>query len=47
MLAQNPTPHYQKDPDRIYGLAFAGVDIRFRVAEGQLTVVDVVADEND
>ena len=47
MLAQNPTPHYQKDPDRIYGLAFAGVDIRFRVAEGQLPVVDVVADEND
>ena len=29
MLAQNPTPHYQKDPARVYGIAFGGYDIRF------------------
>lgn len=46
MLAQDPTPHYKKDPARIYGLSFAGMDIRFRVAEGRLTVVDVVPGEN-
>ena len=43
MLAQDPTPHYQKDPARIYGLAFAGSDIRFCVSDGVLTVVDVVS----
>lgn len=42
MLAQNPVPHYQKDPARIYGIVFGGYDIRFRVAEGQATVVEVV-----
>ena len=43
MLAQNPTPHYQKDPTRVYGIAFGGYDIRFRVSDGVAVVVDVVA----
>ena len=43
MLAQNPTPHYQKDPARVYGIAFGGYDIRFRVSDGVAVVVDVVA----
>ena len=42
MLAQDPTPHYKKDPTRIYGIAFAGYDIRFRIAEGTVIVVDIV-----
>lgn len=41
MLAQNPIPHYQKDPARIYGIAFGGWDIRFRVDGAQAVVVEV------
>ncbi len=41
VLSHDPRPSYQRKPDRIYGLTFAGFDIRFRVEEGTLTVVDV------
>lgn len=41
VLAQDPRPSYQHDPKRIYGVAFAGKNIRFRVADGVLTVCDV------
>lgn len=44
MLAQNPTPHYHKDPSRVYGVAFGGYDIRFRVSGEICTVVDIVAE---
>lgn len=42
VLAQDPRPAYQKDPDRRYGLTFAGYDVRFFVKDSILTVVDVV-----
>ena len=42
VLSHDPRPSYQKDADRIYGLSFAGCDIRFRVEEKLLTVVDVL-----
>ena len=35
VLANDPRPSYQHDEERIYGLPFAGFDIRFRV-EGQI-----------
>ena len=41
LLAQDPRPSYQNDPDRIYGVAFGGYDFRFRVNEGTLTVCEV------
>lgn len=41
VLAQDPRPSYQADPQRIYGMAFGGQNIRFTVAEGVLTVVAV------
>ena len=47
VLKQDPRPAYHEDPTRQYGLAFAGFDIRFRVAEGVLTVVEVVARKSD
>ena len=34
VLAQDPRPHYQSDPQRVYGMAFAGLEVRFRVADG-------------
>jgi len=42
VLSHDPRPSYQRKPDRIYGLTFAGYDIRFRVREDLLTVVEVV-----
>ena len=41
VLSHDPRPSYQRKPDRIYGLTFAGFDIRFQVREDILTVVDV------
>ena len=41
VLAQDPRPSYQDDPERIYGFPFAGLELRFRVEGKRLTVVDV------
>jgi len=41
VLSHDPRPSYQRKPDRVYGLTFAGFDIRFQVAEDILTVVEV------
>ena len=41
VLSHDPRPSYQRKPGRVYGLTFAGFDIRFRVDENVLTVVDV------
>ena len=42
VLAQDPRPQFHDDPDRIYGMPFGGRDVRFRVANGVLSVVEVV-----
>ena len=41
VLSHDPRPSYQRKPDRIYGLTFAGFDLRFQVKEDILTVVEV------
>ena len=41
VLSHDPRPSYQRKPDRIYGLTFAGYDIRFQVQEDVLTVMEV------
>lgn len=41
VLAQDPRAAFQKKPDYVYGMAFAGYDIRFTVSENQLTVCGV------
>ena len=42
VLSHDPRPSYQRNAERIYGLTFAGFDIRFTVEEDKLTVVEVV-----
>ena len=42
ILKQDPRPHYQDDPERVYGVSFAGYDIKFKVAGRNLSVTDVV-----
>lgn len=41
VLSHDPRPSYQRKPDRVYGIRFAGCDIRFSVQENTLTVVAV------
>lgn len=41
ILAHDPRPSYQKDSQRVYGVTFAGFDIRFRVREDILFVQDI------
>ena len=43
VLAEDPRPAYQNNPDRVYGVEFLNFDVRFRVAEDILTVVEVVS----
>ena len=40
VLSHDPRPSYQRKPGRVYGLTFAGFDIRFTVEDNKLTVVD-------
>ena len=41
VLSHDPRPSYQRKPDRVYGLTFAGFDIRFTVRDDTLTVMEV------
>ena len=41
VLREDPRPAYQDDPERVYGFPFAGHEVRFRVAEGVLRVLEV------
>ena len=41
VLAQDPRPSYQRDPERVYGFGFAGMEIRFSVRGGVLTVKEI------
>lgn len=41
ILEQDPRPHYQDDPDRIYGFSFAGFEVHFRVEGKTLLVTGV------
>ncbi len=42
VLSHDPRPSYQRKPGRVYGLNFAGFDIRFSVVEKTLTVCEVI-----
>ena len=41
VLAQDPRPSYQDDPERVYGMAFGGLEVKFKVCKKTLAVVSV------
>ncbi len=41
VLRQDPRPHYQDDPERVYGMAFGSYQVNFRVKGDILRVTDV------
>lgn len=42
LLAEDPRPSYQDDPTRVYGMPYRRYDVQFTVADGKLTVCDVL-----
>ena len=46
VLAHDPRPRYQDDPARVYGMAFGGYEVKFRVADGVLTVTEIKNGQN-
>ena len=46
ILAQDPRPHYQQNSQRVYGMEFANMEIKFRVEEDTLIVCKVIRKEN-
>jgi len=41
VLAGDPRPSYQSDPERVYGVMFAGMNVKFQVDGDQLYVTDI------
>ena len=41
LLSQDPRPQYHSDPQRVYGMAFGGKNIRFRVEDGKVYITEV------
>ena len=42
VLEQDPRPRYQKDPGRVYGLSFAGLEVKFSVEAQILAVKEII-----
>ena len=40
LLALDPRPAYQDDPDRVYGMPYGGKEVHFRIDNNILTVID-------
>ena len=41
VLENDPRPSYQHDPQRVYGMEFAGLEVHFKVDGDTLTVTDI------
>lgn len=41
VLAQDPRPRYQNDPNKVYGMIFNDMDVRFKVDSDVLTIVEI------
>lgn len=42
VLSFDPRPGYQHDPDRVYGFAYGGYDVRFKADDHTVTVMEAV-----
>ena len=41
ILSNDPRPHYQNDPERIYGMSYAGYNVQFKVVDDEVIVVGI------
>jgi len=42
VLEHDPRPQYQNDPERVYGMAFGGMEVQFNVRQDTLTVTNII-----
>lgn len=42
ILSQDPRPSYQNDPERIYGMEYAGMEVKFRVSDDRLIICEII-----
>ena len=42
VLAHDPRPQYQDDPERVYGMAFAQLEVKFKVEQTHLQVLEII-----
>ena len=47
VLAQDPRPPYQDDPERVYGMSFGGFAVRFRVSGGMAHVLSIEREKEE
>ena len=47
ILSQDPRPSYQNDPEKVYGMGFAGFEVKFRVEGSTLYVVSVTKKQKE
>lgn len=41
VLSNDPRPRYHDDPERVYGMQYAGYEVKFRVSGDELTVLSI------
>ena len=41
VLAHDPRPQYHADPERVYGMEFGGMEVKFKVNHDLLTVLEI------
>ena len=44
ILSQDPRPSYQNDPERVYGMEYAGLEVKFTVDGDRLAVCEISMD---
>ncbi len=47
VLKQDPRPSYQEDPERVYGMAFANLEVKFTVKDSLLKVCQIVRNKKN
>ena len=45
LLSQDPRPAYQNDPEKVYGVTYGGQNIRFKVSNNTLNVIEITEAE--
>ena len=41
LLSQDPRPHYQDSPGRVYSLLFGPYDVKFKVEDGRVSILSL------
>lgn len=42
ILSQDPRPSYQNDPERIYGMEYAGMEVKFRIRDNKVIICEII-----